>query len=392
MATILTATGCRQRRHCRGSSPSSVIAGIASPRCPPDVNPNLARALRWIVTAAIIVFLVMFARTIDWAAAWSSIRGASLPLVLAAASANFLSIAVKGIRWWLFLKPAGVPSLGLATRATLAGTGLNNVLVANGGDAARVIFVTRASGLPSSRVLATLALERMFDLVGFMVLLVYGIVAYDLPQSLERWALPAELALAAVFALLVWFVHTSRHSSSLEVAEERAVAAGFFARTKAYLAGFAVSTRSLTTGPRFAGALAISMAAWAGQIATFELAAAAAHVSIPAAASLAALLATNLGLLVRATPGNVGFFQFVYALSVGAFGVSRSDAIAVSLLIQTIQIIPLTTIGIALAPEFIFGRGAAKREARSLTRDSEPVMTGSLPQEGDELATVPGKT
>ncbi len=333
----------------------------------------------------------MFAKTIDWSAAWSSIRGASLPLVLAAAAANFLSIAVKGTRWWLFLKPAGAPSLALATRATLAGTGLNNVLVANGGDAARVVFVTRATGLPSSRVLATLALERMFDLVGFMVLLVYGVIVYDLPESLEKWALPAELALAAVLGFLVWVVYTSRHSTSLDIAEDYATAAGFLARTKAYLAGFAVSTRSLTSGPRFAGALAISMLAWAGQVMTFELAASAAHVSIPAAASLAALLATNLGLLVRATPGNVGFFQFVYALSVGAFGVTRNDAIAVSLLIQTIQIIPLTAIGMALAPEFIFGRRAARREGESVARDSEPVLSGGLPEEGEKLAAVPGK-
>lgn len=364
---------------------------MPSPLSRSDVNPALARTVRWIATGAIIVFLVMFARTIDWGQAWSAIRGASLPLVLAAAVANFLSIAVKGVRWWLFLKPAGAPSLGLATRATLAGTGLNNVLVANGGDAARVVFVTRATGLPSSRILATLALERLFDPVGFMVLLVYGVVAYELPESLEKWALPAQLALAAVMGFLVWFVYTSRHSSSFDVAEERAAAVGFLARAKAYLAGFAVSTRSLTTGWRFAGALGISMIAWAGQVATFELAASAAHVAIPAAASLAALLATNLGLLVRATPGNVGFFQFVYALSVGAFAVTRSDAIAVSLLIQTIQIIPLTTIGIALAPEFIFGRSTARREAQSLAREGDPIVVGSFPEKGDELAAVPGK-
>lgn len=352
------------------------------------MNPRIARLLRWTVTAAIIVFLVIFARTIDWSAAWASIRGASLSLVLAATVANFVSLAIKGTRWWLFLKPAGAPSLWLATRASLAGSGLNNVLVANGGDAARVVFVTRATGLPSARVLATLALERLFDPVGFMILLVFGIVAYDLPRSLERWAIPSMLALAAVLGSLSWFVYTSRYATSFEVETGRATARGFFGRARAYLAGFAVSTRSLTTGSRFGGALAISMIAWALQVVTFELAAAAAHVSVPREASLAALLATNLGLIVRATPGNVGFFQFVYALTVAAFGVTRNDAIAVSLLIQTIQIIPLTLVGVGLAPEFIFGRSAAKREAMSLTHESEPVLLGSLPEEGEELSAV----
>ena len=328
------------------------------------MNPRIARGLRWLLTAAIVVFLVIFARTIDWTAAWHSIRNASLPLLAAAVVVNFLSVAVKGARWWLFLKPAGAPSLPLATRATIAGAGLNNVLVANGGDAARVVFVTRVTGLPSSTVLATLALERMFDPVGFVVLLVYGVIAFSLPPSLEKWRYPAEAALVVIAGLLIWFVYASRHAKPGDPSAVLEVPTSVWGKIKSYFAGFAASASVLATGPRFLGALLLSMLAWVGQIYTFELAAAAAHVSIPPAGSLGALLAVNLGLLIRATPGNVGFFQFVFALATEPFGVARNDAIAVSLLIQTLQILPVTLLGIALAPEFIFKRREGKQETR----------------------------
>ena len=144
----------------------------------------LGKSLRWIVTAAIVVFLIIFARTIHWSEAWSAIQNASLPLLALALGVNFLSLVFKSIRWWLFLKPAGSPSLALALRATIAGAGLNNVLVANGGDAARVVFVTRTTGLSSATVLATLALERMFDPIGFVILLVYASMVFPLPASL----------------------------------------------------------------------------------------------------------------------------------------------------------------------------------------------------------------
>jgi len=62
----------------------------------------------------------------------------------------------------------------------------------------------------------------------------------------------------------------------------------------------------------------------------------------------------NLGLVLRATPGNVGFFQLAYALTVAQFGVARDPAIAISLLIQTLQVVPITIVGVALAPEFLF--------------------------------------
>lgn len=317
---------------------------------------SISRALRWVLTAAIVVFLVIFARTINWTEAWTSIRSASLPLLAAAIAVNLLTILIKAIRWWLFLKAAGSPSLLLSLRATIAGAGLNNVLVANGGDAARVVFVSRATGIPSSTVLATVALERLFDPVGFVILLVFGVLAFSLPPSLEKWHLPAEIALVVIAILLTWFVYASRNAKPEHVPERRAKPRGLVGRIRAYLVKFAASTRLLTTGPRFIGALVLSMLSWAGQLATFELAAAAAHVDIPVAGSLAALLAINLGLLIRATPGNVGFFQFVFALATAPFGVSRDAAIAVSLLIQTLQIIPLTILGVALAPEFIFKR------------------------------------
>jgi conserved hypothetical protein len=335
-----------------------------------------------VLTAAIVVFLVIFARTINWTEAWTSIRSASLPLLAAAIAVNLLTVVIKAIRWWVFLKPAGSPSLPLALRATIAGAGLNNVLVANGGDAARVVFVSRSTGIPSSTILATLALERLFDPVGFVILLVFGILTFSLPPSLEKWHLPAEIALVLIAILLTWFVYASRHAKPEHIPERRAKPRGVVGRVRAYLVKFAASTQYLTTAPRFIAALVLSMLSWGGQLATFQFAANAAHVDIPIAGSLAALLAINLGLLIRATPGNVGFFQFVFALAVAPFGVERNDAIAVSLLIQTLQILPLTLVGVMLAPEFIFKR---KKSSEALAADAG---SGAGVQEGDELTRV----
>jgi hypothetical protein len=93
-------------------------------------------------------------------------------------------------------------------------------------------------------------------------------------------------------------------------------------------------------------------------LATFVYAARAARIHLPVQGSLAALLAVNVSLVVRATPGNVGFFQFAYALATAPFGVIEANAVGVAVLIQALQIIPTTLIGVALAPEFIFRRKA----------------------------------
>src|SRR3954471_18670186 len=335
------------------------------------MSPKLKKGIRWAISAAILVFLILFARTINWHQAWNAMRHASLPLLAAAIGVNLLSVLIKGVRWWLFLRPIGITSLPLAIRATVAGAGLNNVLVASGGDAARVVFVSRVAGVPSSTVLASMALERLFDPIGFVILLVFGVIAFQLPPQFERWKVPAEILLVVIVALLVFFVYATRRMKPEHVPERRAKPRTFMGKFRAYFVSFGHTAARLATGPRFLGAILLSLISWGCQLWTFELAAAAAHVSIPLAGSLACLLGINVGLIIRATPGNVGFFQFVYALMAEQFGVARNDAIAVSLLIQTLQILPLTVLGIVLAPEFIFRRGKRDNETDAMVRKIE---------------------
>lgn len=114
-------------------------------------------------------------------------------------------------------------------------------------------------------------------------------------------------------------------------------------------------------GHVFFAAIVISIIAWITQLYTFVWGSEAVGVHMTMAGYLTMLLAINLTFLVRATPGNVGIFQVVYVFTAAQFGVPKEQAIAVSLLIQTIQVVPITVLGVVLAPEFIFRRGIAAK-------------------------------
>lgn len=330
---------------------------------------TVGRLIRIGLTAAIVVMLVLFARTVNWSATWASLRQASLGLLLAAAVVNLLSLVAKGVRWWVFLRPVGATSLWLAVRASFAGAGLNNVLVANGGEAARVIFVSRAAHIQSSKTLATLALERLFELVGYIVMLTLAVAILPLPAMISRFRPVAYAALVIVLGLLWWLL---RHEPN--IAPAPATDRRWRARAKAYLAGFFHTLSSVSTYPRFTAALALSVLIWALQVATYHMTAKAAHLPIPLVGTVAALIAVNIGFVLRATPGNVGLFQVLYALAAASFGIDRESAIAVAFLIQTQQILPVTALGIIAAPEFIFKR--RKRPRPDNVLPGEPRVEG----------------
>src|SRR5690348_2574096 len=170
------------------------------------MSKTVSRWLRAGLSVAIIAGLVVFASKVNWHTTWQHIAEANRTVLLAAAIVNMLSLALKAVRWWIFLRPAGVPSLWLALKATFAGAGLNNILVANGGEAARVVFVSRAAHVQSAKVLATLALERMFELIGYIVLLALSVSFLELPPSLARTRPVAWLLLVGVVALMVFLV------------------------------------------------------------------------------------------------------------------------------------------------------------------------------------------
>ena len=299
---------------------------------------------RWIVSAAILAALVAWAGArMDWNCAAIILRRSSVAPLVAAVLINMASLALRGVRWWLFLRAIGARSMWLAIRGAIVGAGCNNLLIANGGDAARALLVARAGAVSASAVIATLTVDRLFDPLCFTLLLFIGTFAVPLPPWLAGARLVTGIMLLGVCVLLGALVHTPK--TLVEPKDSRG--------WRAHLRGFRNCVASLSTAPRFAAAVILSMATWSCEIATFALAACAVHLALPLAGDVSTMLMTNAGLVLRATPGNVGFFQVAYVIAARPFGVAAEAAIAASLLLQLVQIVPVTLLAVALAPRIL---------------------------------------
>jgi uncharacterized protein (TIRG00374 family) len=133
---------------------------------------------------------------------------------------------------------------------------------------------------------------------------------------------------------------------------------------RSYLNRFIASFTGLATPPRLAIAMLLSLGAWALQVATYALVARAAHLDVPIAASVAAMLTVGVSFLVRATPGNVGVFQVIYAITMRSFGAAEGPAVAVSLLLQMLQVVPTVLIGTLVAPKLVRSANLAQGTMR----------------------------
>lgn len=303
----------------------------------------MTRAVRWGTSIIVVILLAVAATRLDWRAIGATARHASPPLLAVATLVNLLSLAVKGVRWSVFLRRIGVRSMNTAIRSTFVGAGVNNIMVANSGEAARVLLVARGAGVSRSSVLATLALDRIFDPLCYLSLLLVAAGIVPLPVQLARARTIAVLLLALVLVVVVWL--TVRRSTDPALTDASS--------WRARLRRFRSDLTGLASVGRMCGAFTLSVVVWASQLVTFHLVARASGIRLPWAGDVAALLLTNAGLVLRATPANVGYFQFAYAVAAAPFGVPANAAIAAALLLQVVQIVPVTVLGMIAAPHVL---------------------------------------
>ena len=325
---------------------------------------------RWLHVAVALVtiaLLAVFAHGVDWHRAWSAMTHASPAILTVAIVANLASLVVKGVRWSLFLNAAGASGMAAAIRATFAGAALNNVVVANGGDAARVAALARQRSTSSASVLATLVVDRACDLVSYLALLIIATLAPSVPPALAKWRLPGAIALA--IGLLIAGVVTWRLRRASVAPPYRAEVQD--SRVRRYWHQLASTTAAVSTPARLSVAIGLSFIAWTGQWATFHYAARAADFPASGATSLLALLLVNASFLIRLTPGNVGVFQVLYVFAGVAAGLDRNGAVAVAFLIQVIQYIPVTVIGLLLAPSLVRAPSTVSRDQTRLRGESK---------------------
>ena len=314
------------------------------------------RLVRWGATAAALLLVAALARTVEWRESWRAVRGASPGLLLAAVLVNLATLAARAARWWIFLRAAGGRSYAVALRGAIVGSGLNNLLPANGGDAARVLLVARQAALPRPTVLAAVAIDRLVEFLSCAALLALAPLVVPLPAALARWRVPVAVAVFAALALLALLARRAALGGRAPVVPVDAVPEPR-ERARRALERFAAAMTGLPTAARLGPAVAISLLTWAGQALVYHLTARAMGLPVTLAASATAMLAVNLSFLLQLTPGNVGIFQLLYALVMATYGVSHHAAVGAAVVIQALQIAPVTLLARVLAPEMAVRRG-----------------------------------
>jgi glycosyltransferase 2 family protein len=320
------------------------------------------RAVAAVVGIAIsVIFGWLAIRGLNFHEVRTAIGDASPAWILAAVGVSVVGVTMRSERWRSLFprdsRPGRVPTFW----ATQVGLLANNVLPVRAGELVRVLALSREAGLRRTAVLATVGVERVFDLA-----VIAGLelaVASRLPDAdvARRFTLLAAGILAATAVIVV----------VLAIAPVRRFAGSLLLRLPMLRARGGVVIESLRTGLAalrdrqlaavallwtLASWLVLALAGWC-VLQAFDL-------HLPWHAALFLLVAVTFAQAVPASAGSVGVFELAARSALVAYGVPPAVALSAGIVLHAVSALPFIALGaVGMARLGISRRELARAES-----------------------------
>ena len=304
-------------------------------------------ALAGILISVLFVYLAV--RNVDLS---ESLRvlGSLDPRWLVAGMLVYVLIAmpIRALRWRLILREQKLLSLKEVLVPIFVGYMVNNLLPARIGELYRAHFLSRRARMSRSGAVASIVVERTFD--GLMLVVMILLLFFLFPQA--QFLSDAALAMALVFlalaaGIVIYGFATARMNRAIARVLgllPQKLQQSVNLRLEFFLKGI----RGVSTTGRYLTVSLYTVCAWFFEACAIALVLGSFRISLTLSGFVLVYALSGLATTLPSGPGYVGPYQYAFVLSLGASGISEETALAVSLATQLALFGSVTVIGLAL--------------------------------------------
>jgi uncharacterized protein (TIRG00374 family) len=304
------------------------------------------------VVAALTLWLAF--RHFDAAALRAALLNANLGWMGAALGGVAAAWAFAVFRWRILFHPQR-PHTGRLAGALIVGQMANVILPLRLGELARVALVSRTERVAATRVLATIALERLGDVVMLGIGTAVVLLTMPVPDWMEQpgraVVVIAGVSLAATLAL-AWQPEALLRAA---LRLSRSAPARVRGRVQRLAADAIDGVRALGSRRRMFAFWLLSIACFLSAASVNYLMFRAFHLALPASVAVLLLVVLQAGNTAVSVPGNLGVFHYLTMLVLVAWGVPRDAALAFAIALYAIALLPKIVVGAAILAAGPFG-------------------------------------
>jgi glycosyltransferase 2 family protein len=262
--------------------------------------------------------------------------------VLIGMAFDVLSYGVQALRWKLLLSPFGRVKLTHAIRAVYAGLFANLIFPLRPGELLRCYLISDSEDITIGRVLGSVGVERLVDLVIATASLAVVSLLVDLPRKFRRVADTLGIVTLLLLAIVVIVIYVLE----VKLAKQPDFGSGP-RRLPGRLMGALLGLHAMGTAPSFYTAVLASLLMPFCQVLGLWAMMQAYGLQLPFLAGIVVLLVINLGVSLPNAPANVGSYQFFCVLGLSVFQVEKNTATSFSFFAFLALTVPFIFLGFA---------------------------------------------
>lgn len=311
---------------------------------------------RWHIVLGILisaVFLFLAFRKIEFNQLWQYLRAAKWAWVLLGLVFYFMGVWVRTWRWQVLLKPLKHLSRRQLFPVVCIGYMGNNVYPARAGEVLRSILLKQSDDVPISGSLATIVVERLFDGITILALVLLNFQQFVQIAPDAEWVnriQTGSILVAGIFGLiLIVFLAMLFLPKQTQAVSgwliNKLLPAKLRLKVSGILDKFIEGLRVLRSPGQSLLVLALSMLVWVLEGGLYWGVMKALGLDLSFMSLLLVEGVVNLVLLIPAAPGGLGTFDAAARFMLSLFGIPAELALGYALMLRVALWIPITALG-----------------------------------------------
>ena len=301
-----------------------------------------------------IILLYLAFRQFDVEESKKVLKMANYYWLFPAVVTYFTGFLLRGIRWKYILLPIKKCKIVSLVPAIFIGFMANNVLPLRLGELIRAYVNGKKENISKSSSLATIILERVFDGLALVALLLVAFLllgtGLSTQQSFPQWLKKLTYVAWALFLSLLGFLYIMMRTQELTAKVIKRLL-GFLKEpvldkilrlTHSFIEGLNVlrQRREILTVSFF------SLLVWSLEGTTFYLGTKALNLSLSYPQAYLTMVIVALGVIVPSSPGFVGVYEYFCITALALFAIDKTRALSYALLMHLFQFTLIVSFGL----------------------------------------------
>ena len=272
-------------------------------------------------------------------------------IYLLPASLLFFSLSIlRSLRWGLILSP--IKHIKQKKLLPICSVGFMSVVLLpmRIGELMRPWMISANKYMPFSSVLATIFVERVFDVITVLGIFFIVMINSSLPPWFVKSGYSALLAFAAMILFMCFLYFRTKTALTLLGPVLRRLPSGLQTKIEHLIYNFVDGFRIIASPGVLIGTILLSIMIWAVSGAGIYVLFHFHNFQLPFLAAYAVLVITVMGISLPTAPGMLGNFQFSCIVALSLYGLSKDNAFVFSMVYYFVGIGIVILTGLVFLP------------------------------------------